>query len=194
MWQVRGGTLTSNDGRMRSVPLGIVMRKTPGVTRWVKWNWMPVAVLPFADESKWKLLRSEGECEEYHAATLPMELHAADAEAYMAGLATRPPCVYVVMRQDDDEIDFVTLTASPYEAQDYADTGEEVVEKVVMPEGLVAIIRDFANIHYEEDVFIKRKRRKWSEDRVDEGKGDARISQLADVYRAPSSSRKARIN
>jgi hypothetical protein len=112
----------------------------------------------------------------------------------MTCLATQPPSVYVVMRMDGDAIDFVTVTASPYEAQDYADTGEELVEKVVMPDGLVAIIRDFAETHYEEEVFIKRKRRKWKEDAVDDGKGDARINQMADVYRAPSSRRKARMN
>ena len=155
---------------------------------------MPVAVLPFAKSENWKLLRTEGDSQEFHAVTLNLELHAADAEAYMTCLATQPPSVYVVMRVDGDAIDFVTVTASPYEAQDYADTGEELVEKVVMPDGLVAVIRDFAETYYEEEVFIKRKRRKWKEDMVDDGKGDARISQMADVYRAPSSSRKARVN
>lgn len=30
------------------------------------------------------------------------------------------------------------MTASPYEAQDYEDNGEDIVEKILMPEGLIA--------------------------------------------------------
>jgi hypothetical protein len=177
------------------MPLGIVMRKTPGVTRWITWNWTPVAVLPFAKSAKWKLLRQEGDAEEYHATTLPMTMHAADAEAYMHGLSTKIPSIYVVMRPGAGEadLDFVMATASPYEAQDYADTGEEIVEKVPMPEGVVAFVRDFAEEFYEEEVFVKRKRKNARVDLSEDGKGDARIAQMADVFRAPAS-RKARLN
>lgn len=178
------------------MPLGIVMRKTPGVTRWVRWNWSPVAVLPFAEPADWKLLRRDGECEEYHAATLPMTLHAADAEAYRHGLSTQTPAIYVVMRPGtgDAPLDFVTVTASPYEGQDYADTSEDIVEKVPMSDGVIAFVRDFADKHYEEEVFVKRKRKNARVDRSEDGKGDARIPQIADVYRAPTSARKVRLN
>ncbi len=77
-------------------------------------------------------------------------------------------------------------TASPYEAQDYADTGEELVEKVPMPAGLVAWIRDFVELHHEDEVFIKRRRNKARIDLKEDGIGDARIRQASDVYRAPS--------
>ena len=82
-------------------------------------------------------------------------------------------------------MDVTLVTASPYEAQDYADTGEELVEKVPMPEGLVAWIRDFVALHHEDEVFIKRRRNKARVDQVQNGIGDARIRQTADVYRAP---------
>ena len=109
-----------------------------------------------------------------------------DAEAYRHGLSSREPCIYVVLR-DGDPLDVVLATASPYEAQDYADTGEEIVEKVPMPEGLAAWIRDFALTHYEEEEFKKRKRDKKRIDAREDGKGDARIAQMADVFRAPAS-------
>ena len=178
------------------MPLGIVVRKTPGVTRWVKWNWTPVAVLPFADAADWKLLRAEGDVEEFHAATVPMTLHAADAEAYLHGLSTKVPAIYVVMRtgEGDAPLDFVTVTASPYEGQDYADTSDEIVEKVPMSEGVVAFVRDFADLFYEEEVFVKRKRKNARVDQREDGRGDARIPQMADVYRAPSNARKVRLN
>ena len=62
-----------------------------------------------------------------------------------------------------------------------------MVEKVPMPEGLIAWVRDFALTHYEEEEFKKRKRDKKRIDAKEDGKGDARIPQLADVYRAPAS-------
>ena len=65
--------------------------------------------------------------------------------------------------------------------------GEEVVEKVQMPDGVVAWVRDFVKAHHVEETFIKRKRDKKRVDLREDGKGDSRIRQAADVYRAPGS-------
>ncbi|MEC8196291.1 MAG: DUF3305 domain-containing protein, partial [Pseudomonadota bacterium] len=73
--------------------------------------------------------------------------------------------------------------------QDYADSGEELLELVPMPEGLVAFLRDFVEEHHEEETFVKRRRDKKRIDLEEDGRGDARISQLTDVYRAPRSGR-----
>lgn len=174
------------------MPLGVVIRRMPGITRWAKHVWKAVAVLPGAPQAHWTVLRQEGDVVEFHAATLPLELHRTDTEGYLTGLADNPPSVYVVMRDSADPdvpLDMVLVTASPFEAQDYADSAEELVEKVPMPEGLVAWVRDFANAHHEEDVFIKRRRDRVETDKVEDGIGDPRISQMSDVYRAPSSPR-----
>ncbi|WP_025051098.1 DUF3305 domain-containing protein [Sulfitobacter noctilucae] len=171
------------------MPVGIVIRRVPGVTRWAKHVWKAVAVLPGAGSANWKELRRDGEAVEYHAATLPLELFRTDTEAYSHGLSAKVPAIYVVMRPGEGEapLDIVLATASPYEAQDYADTGEELVEKVAMPDGLIAWIRDFVQLHHEDEVFIKRRRDKTRVDRKEDGIGDARIRQVSDVYRAPSS-------
>lgn len=171
------------------MPLGIVLRRVPGVTRWVRHVWKAVAVLPGAQAASWRELRRDGDAVEYHAATVPLELFRTDTEAYLHGLSAKTPSIYVVMREcgGEDPLEIVLATASPYEAQDYADTGEELVEKVPMPEGLVAWIRDFIHLHHEDEVFVKRRRNKARVDLKEDGKGDARIRQTADVYRAPSS-------
>lgn len=179
--------------RTLRLPLGIVIRKTPGVTKWVRWNWRAVAVLPGAEAADWKLLRREGEVEEYHATTMDLTLHACDAEAYLLGLSTQVPSIYVIMRQGDP-LDFVLVTAAPYEAQDYAESGEELIEKVPMPQGLHAYIKEFADQHYEEEIFVKRRRKNARTDLHEDGKGDARITQVSDIYRAPGSKRKARMS
>jgi hypothetical protein len=175
-------------GKSVSISLGIVVRKVPGVTRWVDHVWKAVAVLPGAGAAHWKELRRDGDTIEYHAATVQLELFRTDTEAYLHGLSTKIPAIYVIMRDGsgDDPLDVVLATASPYEAQDYADTGEELVEKVPMPEGLVAWVRDYVEAHHEDEVFIKRRRDKRQIDHEENGIGDARIRQISDVYRAPS--------
>jgi len=177
-----------NPHQYQTMPLGIVVRRAPGATRWAKWAWKVVSVLPGAAGADWKPLREDGDVVEYHAATRPLELHGAECEAYMAGLADKTPAVYVVMRRSDDAqrpFDVLLVTASPYEAQDYCDNGEDIVEKVAMPDGIIGWVRDFTDRFFEEEVFIKRRRDKHRTDRVEDGVGDARIQQLTDVYRAP---------
>ncbi|MGG7567187.1 DUF3305 domain-containing protein [Rhodovulum sp. DZ06] len=174
-----------------SMPLGIVVRRTPGATRWAKWSWQVTAVLPGAGPAEWRELRREGETVEYHAATVELELFRADAEAYLNGLSARIPSIAVVLRQETGERPEILLaTASPYEAQDYQDGGDEQVELVPMTEGLVALVRDFVEEHHEEEVFVKRRRDRQRVDLVEDGIGDARIPQTADVYRAPASVRR----
>ena len=171
-----------------SVPLGIVIRRAPGVTRWARWAWRVVDVLPGAGEAAWREIRREGETVEYHAATVAMELWESDTEAYLAELATETPSVYVVLREAEDGehgIEVLLATASPYEAQDYLDSGEETVEQVAMPESLAALVRAFVAEHHEEEEFVKRRRDNRKQGEPEDGRGDARIRQLTDVYRAP---------
>ncbi len=82
-----------NPTMYRTMPLGIVLRRAPGVTRWAKWSWKATAVLPGAGEADWRELRRDGEIVEYHAATLKLELHGAETEAYVHGLGADVPCV-----------------------------------------------------------------------------------------------------
>ena len=82
------------------MPVGVVVRKTPGVTRWARWNWRAVAVLPGAPPADWVELRREGDAVEYHAATLPLKLWSDETEAYMANLSDSQPSLYLVLRDD----------------------------------------------------------------------------------------------
>ncbi len=181
-----------NEASYRAMPVGVVIRRRPGVTRWATWDWRAVAVLPGAGPAEWQELRREGEAVEFHASTPLLELHGAETEAYLHGLSAEIPCLYVVLRDSDGghPFDVLLVTASPYEAQDYADSGEDIVEKVAMPHGLVAWVRDFVEEFHTEEAFVKRRRDKTRVDLVEDGIGDARIAQTADVYRSPAARRR----
>ena len=177
--------------RSISMPVGIVVRKTPGVTKWAKWNWKAVAVLPGAGPADWHELRRDGDAVEYHAGTLELELFCTDTEAYLAGLTCDVPMVYVIMgdaghNAELEDIDLTLITASPYEAQDYADSGEELIERIPMPATIIAWVAEFVAKHHHQEAFIKRKRGAKFTECVEDGVGDPRIKQATDVYRAPS--------
>lgn len=181
-----------NPNAYRAVQIGVVLRRAPGVTRWQKWSWKASAVLPGAGPADWRELRREGEAVEYHAATLPLELHGADAEAYAHGLGAQVPCVYIVMRETGGEhpYEVVLVTASPYEAQDYTDSGEELVEKVAMPPSLLHFVEEFVAEFHHEEPFIKRKRDRKRIDLKQDGIGDPRIGKAGDIYASPAQMRR----
>lgn len=181
------------------MPVGVVIRRTPGVTRWAKWHMVPVAVLPGAGAASWKELRREGDTVEYHAATVPVELHRAEVEAYLVSLNMTPASVFVILDRDESGTSpggyqVTKVTASAYEAQDYLDSGESLVENVPMPPVLAAWINDFVQMHYREEAFVKRRRDKKRIDLQEDGIGDPRIAQAADVYRAPGALKKRQSN
>ena len=179
------------DDKEARLPVGVVIRKQPGVTRWARWVWRAVAVLPGAGPAEWHEMRRDGEAVEYHAATVEMEVHRKETEGYLVSLSNDPPSVYVILRPSEDpeaeqDVEVFRVTASAFEAQDYLDSGEEIVEAVPMPPELIAWVSAFVERHHVEEAFIKRKRRRWDEDQGETGKGDARVRQAADVYRVPS--------
>lgn len=185
-----------NPNMYKTMPVGVVLRRTPGVTRWAPYAWTASGILTGAADATWRELRREGGAVEYHAATLTLELHGAETEAYLHGLSTQVPSLYVIMRESTDPkhpLDVLLVTASPYEAQDYTDSGEELVEKVPMPAGLIAWVRDFVEAYHQEEVFVKRKRDRKRIDEKEDGIGDERITQLGDVYRSPTAARKVRL-
>lgn len=181
-----------NPDMYRTMPVGVVLRKAPGVTRWVPWNWTASAVLPGAGPADWRELRREGEAVEYHAATVMLELHGAETEAYLHGLSAQVPSLYVVMREGEGDapLDVVLVTASPYESQDYDDSGEEIIEKVPMPPGLIAWVREFVEAYHEDEAFVKRRRDKKRIDLVQDGIGDPRVGKAADIYASPALKRR----
>ena len=182
----------------RELRVGAVVRRSPGVTRWVKEIWKPVAVIPGAPEAFWKELVREEDVVDYHAGTVTMELFRADVEGYLVSLNMAVPSVWIIMDRDvtsQSPSGWVvsTITASAHEALDALDSGESIVEAVPIPESMAAWIKEFIDMHYIEEPFKKRRRDEVRVDGAEDAKGDPRIRQESDVYRAPANIKKPRI-
>ena len=147
-----------------SIPVGVVVAKLKVDHKWADWSWRPVAVIPGAPPvERWTEIKSGEGWTHYHCATLPLTLYRTDTEAYRVCLSETPPKVYVVLRRDEegdeDHPYFVEMvTVSPYEAQDFADSAEEIIEAVPMPPGLAAWVRAFVDEHHVDEKFVKRRR------------------------------------
>jgi hypothetical protein len=56
-----------------------------------------------------------------------------------------------------------------------------------MPQEVASWVAAFVEAHFQPETFRKRKRRPHLEAQAEDGVGDARVRQAADVYRAPAS-------
>jgi hypothetical protein len=149
-----------------TIPVGVVVEREKIDHPWQEYRWRPVSIFLNAPEvSEWRELRRGGNFVHYHAATLPLELHRKETNAYRTNLATGEPAVYVVLRDDpgacsDWPVSVHLVTASPFEAQAYGESGLEIIELVPMPEPLVELLEEFIAAHHVDEPFVKRQRHK----------------------------------
>jgi hypothetical protein len=171
-----------------TLPLGVVVEKRRINHPWQPYRWLPMAVFAGAasmdPRGEWTILRRAEDYVHYHAGTLPLNLFRKETEAYKVNLSQRPPRIFVVLRQGEDvDADHPVMpsfvTASPYEAQDFLDSGDEIVEGVEMPPDVVAFVQDYVDRHHVDEPFHKRKRKRASS-------GDEAFSRKPPVERGDS--------
>lgn len=148
------------------LPLGVVVERRKSNHAWANWIWKPVSVFvnPL-DAAHWEELVQKEDCTHFHAGTLLLNLHRKDTEALRANLMLPQPVLYVVLQEDEEGTEEFpykphVVTASEYDAQDLEDAGDDIVEKVAMPEPVAVFIQAFVEEHHVEEKFIKRKRDK----------------------------------
>ena len=156
--------------RHERLPLGVVIERRRIDHPWQDHAWRPVAVVPGSGTSdprgEWTVLREGDGWTQYLAGTLPLELFRKETEGYKVNLSQDPPRLFLVLRSGQDmdcghELVPFLVTACPYEAQDYLDSGEETVEAVLMPEGVVAFVQAYIDQHHVDEPFRKRKRKRY---------------------------------
>lgn len=151
-----------------TMPLGVVIERRRIDHPWRDHSWRPVAVIPGAPaldpQGPWTLLREGDGWIQFHAGTLALNLFRSETESYRVNLTQEPPGIFVVLRNNDDraidhELIPYLVTADPFEAQHYLDSGEETVEVIAMPPEVLALVSDFVAAHHVEEVFVKRRRK-----------------------------------
>lgn len=148
----------------QAIPLGVVVVREKIDHPWQDYRWRAVGVfLDAPEQANWRKLLSEPNMTQYHAATLPLVLHRRETMAYRVNLANGEPSVYVVLREDNEsgsEFPVVVhgVTASPFEAQTHGEFAFDSIDRVAMPERLVALVEAFVAEHPVEEKFVKRQR------------------------------------
>jgi Protein of unknown function (DUF3305) len=153
--------------RSISMRLGVVVERRELDNPWQRYSWRSVAVIPGAPPvDQWRALVCGERFLRWHAATLPLDLHRSDTEAYRVNLSGRSPSIYVVLRNIEpsertagNDVAPFAVTASPYDAEGYME-GDDLVDAVPMPEGLIAWVHAFVERHHVEKPFEKRKRKR----------------------------------
>ena len=145
--------------------LGVVLERRDIDNPWQSVSWRAVAVIPGAPPVDGRRVLAEGSgWVRYHAATLTVELHRKGTEGYRYNLSTKVPAVFVLTRRHEDtegEVEPCAATVCPNEAQDYLDAGDDIVDRVPMPEVVVAWVQDFVKTHHVDQPFKKRRKKKW---------------------------------
>ena len=125
--------------KQKEIPVGVIVRKSPNKSPWLKWSWKPVGLLPGSIDQDWKLIREEAGIFEYHAGSKTLELHRAEVEiARSLNIGSNGTSLCFCyngkyeLENEDKEYKY-KVTASAYEAQDYSNTDEYLVLPVPMP-------------------------------------------------------------
>jgi len=110
---------------------------------------------------EWKEIARGDGWVRFHAGSLELELFRKETEGYKHNLSLEQPSVFIVLREGDEddpqEITPFLATVCPYEAQDYMDSGEDIVEQVPMPDSVAAWLAVFIEAHHVDEPFKKRK-------------------------------------
>lgn len=148
------------------MPVGVVVERQPGVTKWQEHVWRAVAVLPGSPMvAPWTELGREqgprGEIVRYYAGTAELVAYSGgDTRTYKHNIEAPEPSVYVVLRRADTLSGWTLYLATidPAEAHSHADTGDDLVERLPMPPLVFDWLSAFVAQHHVERMEWKRKR------------------------------------
>ena len=143
------------------IPVAVLAERRPGVTKWADEVWRVVEVLESAPPVEpWTKLREDQGRSLFFAGAAEVVLHPTDTSNYKHNIEAAQPLVWVALRPAATPAGFTlqTVTVDPGEAHIHADTGNDLVEALPMPPGLLAATTEFIARHHVEREFYKRKR------------------------------------
>lgn len=142
-------------------PVGIVVERRRMANPWQSHGWRVIAVLPGRPSTgPWTVLAKGEGWTRYFAGVVELELFRGETAAYKDNLESAQPSVYVVLRRADEEpgLRLLEATVDPWEVDAHADSGDDLIEAMPLPEDIAAWMRDFVAQHHVERAFYKRTR------------------------------------
>ena len=144
------------------IPVGVVVERRKARSMWADFLWRPVSVFGGkTSAAPWTPLGTEAEAALFFAGEGLIELHRTETVNYRDNLASGAPALWVALRPAVSEwpYEILAVTADPSEGEAFTDAGNNIVEAVAMPAGIVEAIGQFIAEHHVERPFVKRRRR-----------------------------------
>jgi hypothetical protein len=157
------------------IPVGVVVERRKAKSMWTDFLWRPVSVFAGSTSATpWTPLDAEAETALFFAGEAVIELHRTETTNYRDNLASATPALWVIMRPtaSDPPYELLAVTADPAEGEASTDAGNNLVEAVPVPPGIVEIIDRFIAMHHVERPFVKRRRGPQTSSHRNAGAGD----------------------
>ena len=143
------------------IPVGVVVERRKAKSMWADYLWRPVSVLvgkPLAEP--WTPIDTKTETILFYGGEAVIELHRTETTNYRDNLASGAPALWVALRPAASArpYEILAVTADPAEGEAFTDAGNNIVEAVPMPPGVVEAVAQFIAEHHVERPFVKRRR------------------------------------
>ncbi|HEV2554006.1 MAG TPA: DUF3305 domain-containing protein [Bosea sp. (in: a-proteobacteria)] len=143
------------------IEVGIVVERRAIDSPWADHAWAPLAVLPEPPPlAPWTELAGEAGRQQFYLGPATLTLHSVDTAHFRENFQAGHAKLWVAIRPTgiEPEIEFVGVTADPFEGEVYCENVGDVVEALPMPLAVAEAVLAFFEAHHVEREFIKRKR------------------------------------
>ncbi len=143
------------------IEVGIVVERRAVDSPWIDHAWTPLAVLPEPPSlAPWTELPGTPDRRSFYVGPATLTLHSVDTAHFRENFQAGHAKLWVAIRPTgiDPEIEFVGVTADPFEGEVYSENVGDIVEALPMPRAIAEQVLAFFEAHHVEREFIKRKR------------------------------------
>ena len=144
-----------------SISVGVVVERHKATSPWLDFVWRPVSVLAgVPSAAPWTALGPVGDMTTFYAGAATIEMHRTETANYVSNLESGVPLLWVVLRPTGAQppYEVMTVTADPAEGEASTEAGDNLVETVPMPDGIIEALEAFIAEHHVERPFYKRQR------------------------------------
>ena len=145
---------------LQTIPVGVIVERTKGVSAWIDFIWRPAAVLAGEpDTPPWTSSPTTASARRSMRARRDRTVSLRD-DHYRDNLAIRRRrlCGWCCGRRTPSRLTVAAVTADPAEGEGLTEAATDLVEQVPMPEAIRQLVAAFVAEHHVEQPFVKRKR------------------------------------